>query len=414
MSLQLFGTGALLLLLQTLLHYLLYRDRGSGYSDTPMADFLHVLAGCLLLLAGILALFAGQFTRKVNWSASIIDSFMDSLFNHATDGMLILDPEGKVLKVNHAFEVMFGYREEELIGQSLPTIPAELVDESVSLLRLVKEGGRVSGYETIRRTKQGTDIHVSIALSPILHGSGAITGFLAIIRNITERKQTDELLRKTEKLSVIGQLAAGVAHEIRNPLTTLRGFVQLQRQRQLDRPEYLDLMLAELDRINLIVSEFLVFSKPHHVHFRYTDLSQTINDVLQLVKEELERKRLSILRELEPGLPKIKCEEVQLKQLFYNILKNAMEASPPDSEIRITAKRSGDNFVLISIIDQGVGIAEEDLPRIGEPFYTTKEERLGLGIIVSQYIVSCHQGDMKIRSAPDQGTTVDIMLPVHF
>lgn len=340
--------------------------------------------------------------------------YLGAFVNYTTDAIHVMDIEGKVLEVNKAFEELYGWTAEEVIGKVPRIIPHGLEEEFRRLLNKVKNGGQVNGYETIRRAKNGRDLNVSITLSPIRGEAGNVVAFASITRNITERKQTEELLRRSEKLSVVGQLAAGVAHEIRNPLTTLRGFVQLLQLRGEGNPHHLELMLAELDRINFIVSEFLILSKPQMSNFQIKDLAAIVTDMLQLLETQANLNNIVIHTDIEPELPKIKCEENQLKQVFINVLKNGMEAMPEGGDIRIQVKRVDANRVMLRFIDHGCGIPEEHLARLGEPFFTSKENGNGLGIMVSQQIIANHKGNMLIRSELGKGTCVDIVLPVDF
>lgn len=340
--------------------------------------------------------------------------YLGAFVNYTTDAIHVMDLEGRVLEVNKAFEELYGWTAEEAVGQPLKIVPQGHEEEFYRLLDKVRSGGQVSGYETVRRSKDGKEINVSITVSPIHGENGAVVAFASITRNITERKRTEEMLRRSEKLSVVGQLAAGVAHEIRNPLTTLKGFVQLQQLRGEGNPHHLELMLAELDRINFIVSEFLILSKPQLNHFQIKDLASILLEMLQLLETQANLNNIVIHTEIEPDLPKIKCEENQLKQVFINVLKNGMEAMPEGGDIRIQVKRVDANRVMIRFMDHGCGIPEEHLARLGEPFFTNKENGNGLGIMVSQQIVANHKGNMLIRSELGKGTCVDIVLPVNF
>lgn len=340
--------------------------------------------------------------------------YLGAFVNYTSDAIHVMNVEGRVLEVNHAFEQLYGWRLEDAVGKPLPIVPQGYEDEFVRLLHKVQSGGLVNGYETIRITKDGKPVNVSITLSPIRGENGNIVAFASITRNITERKQTEELLRRSEKLSVVGQLAAGVAHEIRNPLTTLKGFVQLQQLRKEGNPHHLELMLAELNRINFIVSEFLILSKPQMDNFQIKDLPAIVSEILQLLETQANLNNIMILPTIEPDLPKIKCEENQLKQVFINVLKNGMESMPEGGDIRIQVKRVDVNRVMVRIMDHGCGIPEEHLARLGEPFFTNKENGNGLGIMVSQQIVANHKGNMLIRSELGKGTCVDIVLPISF
>jgi len=357
----------------------------------------------------------GAATLGKPWNGAALrldaNSFLESLFSQSLDAIYVLDAEGRVKLANKAFEDIYGYRMEELLGRPLPTIPTGMEKEYDRLLRKARSGGIVNGFETVRRRKNGEEIHVSTTLSPIRDDEGEVVALAGISRNISERKETEELLRRSEKLSVVGQLAAGVAHEIRNPLTTLRGFVQLQQQNNIGNPVHLELMLAELDRINFIISEFMVLAKPQLNHYQVKDIRKILTDILTLLETQTILNNVLIETHFEEGLPLIHCEENQLKQVFLNILKNGMEAMPEGGDILLEALLLDPGRIMVRITDNGSGIPPEHLSRLGEPFFTSKEKGTGLGIMVSQRIITSHRGSMLFRSELGKGTSVDIVLP---
>lgn len=248
---------------------------------------------------------------------------------------------------------------------------------------------------------------------PVYYPDGGRQGLITLGRDMTEQKRTNEFLRKSEKLSVVGQLAAGVAHEIRNPLTALKGFVQLLQAKYKEEQSYFEVMLSELDRINMIVTEFLYLAKPQMTNFQEKDLPTLIQHILSLLETQAILNNVQIRTEFEPGIPLVKCEENQIKQVFINILKNAIESMTYGGEIVIRVRSTGNEKVLVQFVDQGCGIPKEWIPKLGEPFYTTKEKGTGLGLMVSYKIIEEHHGTISIESEADRGTTVNITLPVH-
>ncbi|CAM3705446.1 ATP-binding protein [Cohnella lubricantis] len=339
--------------------------------------------------------------------------YLESFVNHTSDAIHVSELDGRVMQVNHAFEAMYGWNEEEIIGVELNNVPDEHAAEYSGILETVLQGGSVADLETVRYAKNGKPFDVSLTVSSIRDERGAIVAVATISRNITVRKQTEELLRRSEKLSAVGQLAAGVAHEIRNPLTTLRGFVQLQQKQEQLAPAYLQIMLTELDRINYIVSELLVFAKPQAERFRMAPVADIIRDIALLLDSEARMNNVSIDIRCEGSLPDIRCESNQLKQVFLNLLKNGMEAMPSGGRMRVDAGVSPDgNELVLRFIDEGEGIPEEHLSRLGEPFYSTKENGNGLGLMVSQQIIANHKGEMRFESELGRGTCVEIRLPI--
>lgn len=227
---------------------------------------------------------------------------------------------------------------------------------------------------------------------------------------MSERRHTEELLRKSEMLSAVGQLAAGIAHEIRNPLTALKGFTKLLRS-GAHNDSYLSIMSAELERIEQIVSELLVLAKPQAVDYLPKSVSSILNDVIMLLDTQAIITNVEIVNEIDDPLPLISCVENQLKQVFINVVKNGVEAMPDGGQLIVRARLAADGMVNIGFIDHGCGIPEKKLARLGEPFYTTKSNGTGLGLMVSYKIIENHQGVMVITSKENVGTAVVIQLP---
>jgi len=354
-------------------------------------------------------------TSRLKESAEELRSmkqYLESFVNHTSDAIHVSDLEGNVTQTNRAFETMYGWKEREILHRQLDNVPPDHVRDFERIRQIVLQGGAVADFETARYAKDGTLLDVSLTVSSIRDEADRIIAIATISRNITERKKTEELLRRSEKLAVAGQLAAGFAHEIRNPLTTLRGFVQLQQEQGSLQPSYLQIMVSELDRINHIVSELLIFSKPQAVRFQEAAVPDIVGDVVMLLESQAKLNNIDISVRYADALPPVRCEPNQLKQVFINLIKNAMEAMPGGGTLRVEGESlPDDRGVSIRVIDQGQGIPEEALGRLGEPFYSTKPSGNGLGLMVSQQIIATHKGYMKFMSQVGRGTVAEVTLP---
>ncbi|MBD8500499.1 PAS domain S-box protein [Paenibacillus arenosi] len=335
---------------------------------------------------------------------------LESFINQSTDAIHVMDLTGKLERMNQAFVDMFGWSEEELLGKPLPNIPPLLSDSHSEVERQLLAGRATGALETQRLTKDGRLLEVSVSTSPIYDEYGNCIAWASITRDITNRKRMEELLRRSEKLTTVGQLAAGVAHEIRNPLTTLKGFLQLQQQTHKMNEYHTDMMLSELDRINLIVSEFLILSKPQAVRFMEQDLRVILSEVQSLLDSQAHLHNIEFTTYFD-DVPLVLCEENQLKQVFINVIKNGIEAMPTGGDMVLRLDKLNEDYVRISIQDFGVGIPPEHLGRLGDPFFTNKEKGTGLGLMVSQRIIYNHRGTMEITSEEHVGTIVKIVLP---
>ncbi|WP_018753765.1 ATP-binding protein [Paenibacillus sanguinis] len=375
-------------------------------------DELGLLAHKINSMADNLGQYMAELKQKNEENRSMKE-YMESIISQTADAIHVTDVQGRVLQVNSAFESLYGWTSEEIVGSVLDFIPsseqvgrpvwqyeAEVISRSASVLA-----------ETVRLRKDGSLIEVSISVSPIFNQEGEITALISISRDMTEHNRMDELLRRSEKLTTVGQLAAGVAHEIRNPLTTLRGFLQMQQRTGTINVMHTDVMLSELDRINLIVSEFLILAKPQAVQFQIKDVRFIVGDVTSLLDSEAHLRNIefNVLFSSSPIL--VHCEENQLKQVFINILKNAIEAMPKGGKI-ILDLGIGKHHAVLRVVDEGEGIAKERLHKLGEPFYTNKEKGTGLGLMISHRIIEGHRGTMVIESELGEGTVVTITLPL--
>ncbi|MEH7417221.1 PAS domain S-box protein [Neobacillus drentensis] len=232
-----------------------------------------------------------------------------------------------------------------------------------------------------------------------------------IIRDVTERKKTNELLLNSEKLNVAGQLAAGIAHEVRNPLTAIKGFLQLMESQGEGNKSYFGIIQSEMDRIELILSELLVLAKPHELKFEAVDLITLLENVKTLIDTQAVINGIKIETKYNYRNFTVKCDKNQLKQVFINILKNAVEAMPKGGFVTIDVQQHGCNMVKIIFKDTGFGMSPEILKRVGEPFFTTKEDGTGLGIMISKQIIENHGGTINIWS-DEQGTIIEVILPI--
>ncbi len=387
-----------------------------GRFDSPIAVRSRDELGLLSAHVNTMASSLRMYTGKLNDTAEELrdtKEFLESFVGHTSDAIHVTDLDGRITWINQAFEKMFGWRGEEVFGQLLGHVTEKTRQEYDDIRRRIVLGESVANHETVRLTKHGESVDVSITVSPIRNADGNITAVAEIARNITLRKHAEEAVRRSEKLSVIGQLAAGVAHEIRNPLTTVRGFVQLQRQTGKLVTSQLDVILSELDRINLIVSEFLVLAKPQAVQFELADPKTLLSDVVLLLGPlaHLSEVRIDLLADAD--LPEINCDPNQLKQVFINVLKNGVEAMPEGGTITAELRYlPEDKRILVRIRDQGCGIPEENMAHLGEPFFTSKSSGNGLGLMVSQRIIANHRGNMAISSQMGVGTEVEIRLPL--
>lgn len=339
-----------------------------------------------------------------------VKEHLESVINGTSDAIHTVDMDGRIISTNRAFEELYGWGAEDALVKPPYLVPATVQEQENKRLQQLKDGATLPPVETVRLKRDGSLVEVSVSSSVIRDEEGQPQSVVHVSRDMTERNRIEELLRRSEKLTTVGQLAAGVAHEIRNPLTTLRGFLQLQQEKKVLVPLHIDLMLSELDRINMIVSEFLILAKPQAVHFQQRDLRHIVGDVVSLLDSQAHLFGIEFATHFSAEPAMVHCEENQLKQVFINVIKNAIEAMPEGGTITLEQHQQQDSIVIV-ITDEGGGVPEEMLPKLGEPFFTNKETGTGLGLMVSQRIIQAHKGSLEISSEYGRGAQVIIKLP---
>jgi PAS domain S-box-containing protein len=336
-----------------------------------------------------------------------------SLFEHNPEFICAIHSDGIITSANPAVENITGYKIHEVLHHHYQYFIAEADREKAInyFYRAVKRSTQRVNLKVIH--KNGDLIDLEVVAVPIVI-EGRLEGIYVITKDVTEMQKAEEMLRRVEKLNVVSELAAGIAHEIRNPLTSLKGFVQLLRPSLENKKAhtYTDVMLSELERIEQIVTELLLLAKPQSTEFKEKNLRDLLDHVCTLMNTKAIMSNTEIILDYRCETSCIYCEENQLKQVIINLLKNAIEAMPSGGEIRLEAEDAGDDCIVIRVVDQGCGIPEENLPKLGEPFYTTKEQGTGLGLMISSKIIREHGGDMQFKNNQGEGTTVEITLPV--
>lgn len=230
-----------------------------------------------------------------------------------------------------------------------------------------------------------------------------------ILKDLSDRKQAEELMIRSEKLSLAGQLAAGIAHEIRNPLTAIKGFLQLLQGESEKGKKYFEIIFSELNRIEMILSELLMLAKPQEAALKKANVGIILHEVVTLLETEAILKNIVICKDIAEEAQELLCDQNQLKQVFINLIKNAIDAMPNGGTITISSKTEGD-FIVMKVKDEGKGIPKEVLERIGEPFLTTKKNGTGLGLMITYKIIENHNGTIDVNSS-EKGTVFTIKLP---
>ncbi|WP_309088435.1 ATP-binding protein [Domibacillus sp.] len=332
------------------------------------------------------------------------------LINEMPDAVFIFSAE-KVVYGNYTALKMLNCKESDLQHATIWDLFTKeyhplIYENTEKLLR----NDRVPLEEMKIKTYDGQILDVEVATFPFSFDIEKDFTFIAIIRSIQDRKAHQQLTIKTEKLSLAGQLAASIAHEVRNPLTSIKGFIKLAREDAM-HDAYYTIIEEEIDRIETIASELLVLGKPMSVEIETCDAGKMLKDVSMLLQSQAVMRKIDIqYSDIEPDCF-VRCNAGQIKQVFINIIKNAIEAMENGGVVRTSARLNGEKVEIV-ITDEGKGMPESVLKKLGEPFYSTKEDGTGLGLMVCFNIVEQYEGIIRVESTVDKGTAFTIELPL--
>ena len=358
----------------------------------------------------------GQISQSVNNLAQALRetrTLNDLIIENAADGVIAIDRQGDVTTMNPAAEVITGYQRHELVGQ-----PYSMLFDNTQfyspVLDTLEHGTEHVALEISFPGRDRT-IEISVTTSRIHNTHGEMIGALVIFSDLTARKETQRRMAQAERLATLGELMAGVAHEVRNPLTAIRGYVQILRQQTTDQihQEYLSVVLKEIDSINKVIQQLLDFSRPRHSQWQQVSLNALVEETLVLVQTAGVQARVDFISELDNELSPISADRELLKQVLLNILINAVQAISARGKIRIRTWQYSDSQQAISIEDNGCGIDLSLQKKIFDPFFTTKASGTGLGLALSQRIINAHQGDIRVTSLPGYGATFTLILPIN-
>jgi two-component system, NtrC family, sensor histidine kinase PilS len=369
-------------------------------------------------LAGRLRQARGEAHRS-EASLAALRALHEDIVQSVASGLLTFDRRGAVISVNRAAEALCARREVELRGVRwealFPDAPA-----FPKVLESMEGGGTRPRTETALVRADGSRLPVGMSLSFLRRGRGVTCSF----QDLTDIKRMEEQVRQADRLAVIGRLAAGLAHEIRNPIGSIRGSVEVLRgslDPQGDDRRLMDIVLRESDRLDAIIRDFLQFSRPPHLVRVPTDVTAMLDEILLMLSNHngvqgTETPRVEIRRVAGEATVKADIDPAQMRQALWNLCLNAVEAMPQGGELRVgvhtIASESGRTLLEITVEDTGVGITAAALTQVFEPFFTTKPQGTGLGLAIAHRIVEDHGGEIRVQSEPWRGTRFTISIPV--
>jgi two-component system, NtrC family, nitrogen regulation sensor histidine kinase GlnL len=357
-------------------------------------------------------------------SASIesMRAYYEDLLGSLQDGIIIVESDGHIRSINQAAEELTGLSTQMFHGRPFEQLFPN--DRSLQeLVRKTMESGRTHTDFDGRLTRQdGSQVVISAVASLISDGTGQVRGTVLALRDQTGIRELEERLQRSDRLAALGTVAAGVAHEIRNPLAGLRGAAQLL-EGEPDFPpalrEYTSVIVKEVDRLGAIVERLLSFATPRGPVLRSCNLHEILDGLFFLERAPLDAAKVTIQRQYDPQLPEILADPSEIQQLFLNLIRNGVEAMPGGGDLTVrtryerSAKRCGGRSVAVAeIIDQGSGFDSEVERRLFTPFFTTKERGTGLGLAICLRIVEDHGGAMEATGSPGRGSRFCVWLPL--
>lgn len=357
----------------------------------------------------------GEITEAINKMAISLEksrSHTEVIMESMVDGVITIDNEGKLTEINGAAERICGLK-KDAIGKQWSELLAEQVSFQELILETLETGKAFIGYEVILNRNDGSTVPLSVSTST-LRNKESILGTVIVFKDLSERKVFEDWVRRIDRLAAVGELAAGVAHEIRNPLTAISGSAEiLIDEIPEDSPSRMfgDIIIKEIVRLDRIVEDLLYFAKPSKNYLSQTDPNKLVSETLDLLTPSLKKECVVLNKELDSNIGMITVDSGLIKQVLVNLLLNAAQAmTPKGGEVKVRT-RGLENGIEIEVMDTGCGIDPENLERIFDPFYTTKDRGTGLGLAVSNKIVEIHHGQLTVESIKEAGSTFTLFLP---
>lgn len=337
------------------------------------------------------------------------------MLDHISDGVMMVDNHGVINGFNRGAEIMTGLKASQVIGKKYEDIFIKRKTIFTKLTQTLETKIEYTNYKKEATTEDGRKVYLMITTKLLWDDNGMQIGAMGIYKDITDLEELAQQVQRADKLAVVGELAAGTAHEIRNPLTTIKGFIQLLKSDLEDsnKEDYIKLVLNEINHINEIIGEMLLLAKPAFPKKSLVDINHLIRDIAIFMNAEALLYNVEFNLQISEGIPEIELDDRQIKQVFINVIRNAIQSMKKGGVITIFSRFDEKNKVIeVVFLDQGEGIPEDKLAKIYEPFFTTKADGTGLGIPVSYRIMINHGGDLQIKSALGAGTEVTLFFPI--
>jgi len=330
-------------------------------------------------------------------------------------GVVTTDLEGRIYTFNAAAHEITGYTEEAIRGQDASILFGEMNDHVADALAAAEKGATSPRFETSCLTSEGMRLRLGYSISPLNSEAGETTGMVITFQDLTQVRSLEETSRRQDRLAAIGRMAASIAHEIRNPLAAMRGSIQMLRSEvaaDSSEAELMEIILRESDRLNQIITDFLSYARPRSLVQAQVDVGDLLHQTFSLLKHSPE---INTNQVVETEVPEERlfanADEGQLKQVFWNLARNALQAMPQGGTLRATLAKNSNDRLLLAFSDTGRGMTPDQVEQLFEPFSSTTGGT-GLGLSIVYQIIRDHGGTINVRSREGQGTTITVELPM--
>ncbi len=392
-----------------------------GLDMTPIiegqkSDIRHaVIMGIVLLLvgfAGIMLIFLVQSNRVTEASLKRIKVFSDNVVDNMPIGLIALDDRNRIVSFNRAAEGALQVSFENVVGKPAEGVLPDRLREIVQRCntKIVEE-------EIDCTVRDGSVVPLEVGAGILQDENGLFLGYIILLKDLTEVRSLRREIARSQRLASVGRLAAGVAHEIRNPLSSIKGFATYFKERYPDAPqdqETANIMIAEVDRLNRVVGQLLEFAKPASISPRRTSLPDLVESSVRLVEQRAREKQITIKTQIFTGIDLAMVDPDRISQVLLNLYLNAIEAMEPGGELKVELSADGDGKRLgFQVIDNGCGIPAEHLSRIFDPYFTTRSSGTGLGLAIAHNIMEAMGGTIEVESEVGAGTTFILELPIQ-
>ena len=372
-----------------------------------------VLSVAMLLLGfgGFVSLFWMHSYRAARRSLRDTSAFADEVVSHLPVGLIATDSSGRITFFNAAAEKITGLK-RSLIENQKPD--SHLPGELCGLQKTLSQGTTIVEQEMECTFGENKTVPVSVSATRITNDLGDTIGQVLIIRDLAEIRKLQEDIRRQEKLAALGGLAAGVAHEIRNPLSSIKGMASFfagQFEEESEGRSAAKVMIQEVERLNRVITELLEFARPSDLRKKTTDINTLLSRSINLIQQDATNKSVDIKLQLDDNICPVLIDSDRLAQCLLNLYLNAIQAMKNGGTLSVRSEADSAGFVSIIVSDNGPGISSENIRKIFDPYFTTKKKGTGLGLAIVHKIIEAHQGKIKVESSPGKGATFTIMIP---